>query len=207
MSDRDLTQTHYNAVQGITQQLEHLAPSPQGEQTKGEQAVRKRHLGKHCVIRGSFVGGSDLLRKAAYLTIFHDVSLDLCFWDRSCSSWVGVKPQHSRLAGHNIRDFEDGRAMLRKRLRSLHEAIDGYVKKYDVPYRLEFLDPFEEQREVSIRVPDGLQMDFQDWKYACESHLPPEARSRERTRRIRTRQVSKASREGENTNIAEEQFE
>ncbi|KAK2922324.1 hypothetical protein FoTM2_017826 [Fusarium oxysporum f. sp. vasinfectum] len=99
MSDHDLTQTHCNAVQDITKQLEHLKPSPQGEQT-----VEKWHLGKHCGMRGSFLSGSSLLQKAATLTIYDDVSLNLCFWDPSCSSWVGVKPQYSRSTSRNIRE-------------------------------------------------------------------------------------------------------
>ncbi|KAF5694448.1 hypothetical protein FDENT_1177 [Fusarium denticulatum] len=173
MHDHDLTQTHSKAVQGIAQQLKHLEPSPQTEQT-----VRKRNLGKHW-------GGSGLLRRAAELAIFDDVSLDLCFWDPTCSSWVGVKTQHTRPTSCNIREvcphgpfyphcpiidhvlkFKNGRAMLRKRLRSLHNAIDEYVKLYDVPYRLEMVDPFKEQRELTIRVPDGRHMDFQDWERA-----------------------------------------
>ncbi|KAH7205068.1 hypothetical protein BKA60DRAFT_624857 [Fusarium oxysporum] len=198
MSDHGLTQTHCNAVQDIAQQLEHLKPSPQEEQT-----VEKWHLGKHCGMRGSFLSGSSLLRKAATLTIYDDVSLNLCFWDPSCSSWVGVKPQYSRSTSRNIRELEDGEAILRKKLRPLHNAIEKHVKKYNVPYRLEFSNPFKEQRQVTIRAPDGRHMDFRDWERACENRLPPEARSRERTR-TRTRRVSKALREGENTNNSNE---
>ncbi|KAF4499422.1 hypothetical protein FAGAP_4380 [Fusarium agapanthi] len=197
MGDHDLTQTHSKAVQGIAQQVKHLEPSPHTEQT-----VRKRNLGKHW-------GGSGLLRKAADLAVFDDVSLDLCFWDPTCSSWVGVKPQHSRPTSHNIGEFKNGRAMLRKRLRSLHNAIDEYVKLYDGPCRLGILDPFKEQQELIIRAPDGRHMDFQDWERACENRLPPALRSREWTRRrrrirTRTRRVSRALGEGENTDNVDE---
>ncbi|RYC80364.1 hypothetical protein BFJ63_vAg16754 [Fusarium oxysporum f. sp. narcissi] len=226
MSDHGLTQTHCNAVQDITQQLEHLKPSPQEEQT-----VEKWHLGKHCGMRGSFLSGSSLLRKAATLTIYDDVSLNLCFWDPSCSSWVGVKPQYSRSTSRNIRELEDGEAILRKRLRPLHNALEKHVKKYNVPYRLEFSNPFKEQRQVTIRAPDGRHMDFRDWERAVSTdqkrninpcsclrsldsvkiaYLPKQDRESglglglEGTRRTRTRRVSKALREGENTNNANE---
>ncbi|KAI8401587.1 hypothetical protein FOFC_18456 [Fusarium oxysporum] len=185
MSIHDLAQTHCNTMQHATQQLEHPrldTTSPQEERTarpavrRARRGARGRGPGKRLSMRDAFVDGSTLLREAARLARFDGMSLDLCFWDPGCSSWVGVEPRPSGVISRSIREFEDGRARFQKSLRSLHNRLAKYVEAYGVPCRFKCFDPFKEQWLVTIGAPAGWLMDSQDWKRACESRLPYEAR-------------------------------
>ncbi|TVY62472.1 hypothetical protein Focb16_v004210 [Fusarium oxysporum f. sp. cubense] len=185
MSIQDLAQTHCNTMQHATQQLEHPrldTTSPKEERTarpavrRARRGARGRGPGKRLSMRDAFVDGSTLLREAARLARFDGMSLDLCFWDPGCSSWVGVEPRPSGVISRSIREFEDGRARFQKSLRSLHNRLAKYVEAYGVPCRFKCFDPFKEQWLVTIGAPAGWLMDSQDWKRACESRLPYEAR-------------------------------
>ncbi|KAK2684466.1 hypothetical protein QWA68_016754 [Fusarium oxysporum] len=185
MSIQDLAQTHCNTIQHATQQLEHPrldTTSPQEERTarpavrRARRGARGRGPGKRLSMRDAFVDGSALLREAARLARFDGMSLDLCFWDPGCSSWVGVEPRPSGVISRSIREFEDGRARFQKSLRSLHNRLAKYVEAYGVPCRFKCFDPFKEQWLVTIGAPAGWLMDSRDWERACESRLPYEAR-------------------------------
>jgi hypothetical protein len=207
MSIHHLAQTHCNTVQHATQQLEHPGldtTSPQEERTAHSavrrtrgRRVRKRNPGKRFSMREAFVDGTALLRKAARLARFDGISLDLCFWDLGCSSWVGVEPQPSGAMSRNstevrpdggrftphcpITDYvlkfegesgiEGGRATFRNWLRSLHDGIAKYVEAYGVPCRFKCFDPFKEQWLVTIGAPAGWLMDSQDWERAVSIDL------------------------------------
>ncbi|KAL5603500.1 hypothetical protein FOVSG1_006250 [Fusarium oxysporum f. sp. vasinfectum] len=201
MSTHDLAQTHCNTMQHATQQLEHPrldTTSPQ-EQRTARPAVRrvrtrrgrKRNPGKRFGMAEAFIDGSTLLRHAARLARFDGISLDLCFWDPGCSSWVGVEPRPSGAISRSIREVrpgggrftqhypitdyvlkcEDGRATFRKWLRSLHDRMAKYVEAYGVPCRFKCFDPFEEQWLVTIRAPACWLMDSQDWERAVSIDL------------------------------------
>ncbi|SPJ91017.1 uncharacterized protein FTOL_13419 [Fusarium torulosum] len=186
MSIHHLAQTHCNTVQHATQQLEHPGldtTSPQEERTvhravrrtRGRRVrprrVRPRNPGKRFSMREAFVGGTALLQKAARLAEFDGISLDLCFWDLGCSSWVGMELRPSGAMSRNSREFEGGRATFRKWLRSLHDGITKYVEAYGVPCRLKCFDPFKEQWLVTIGAPDGWLMDSQDWERAVSTDM------------------------------------
>jgi len=200
MSIQDLAQTHCNTMQHATQQLEHPrldTTSPQEERTarpgvrRARRGARGRGPGKRLSMRDAFVDGSTLLREAARLARFDGMSLDLCFWDPGCSSWVGVEPRPSGVISRSIREvrpgggrftqhypitdyvlkFEDGRARFQKSLRSLHNRLAKYVEAYGVPCRFKCFDPFKEQWLVTIGAPAGWLMDSQDWKRAVSIDL------------------------------------
>jgi hypothetical protein len=159
--------------------------------------VKKWNPGKRFSMREAFVDGTALLRKAARLARFDDIAVDLCFWDLGCSSWVGVEPRPSGAISRNIREvrlgrgrftphcpitdyalkfeggsgIEDGRAIFRKWLRSLHNGIAKYVEAYGVPCRFKCFDPFKEQWLVTIGAPAGWLMDSQDWERAVSIDL------------------------------------
>ncbi|KAH7183962.1 hypothetical protein BKA60DRAFT_589348 [Fusarium oxysporum] len=180
MSIQDLAQTHCNTMQHATQQLEHPrldTTSPQEERTarpavrRARRGARGRGPGKRLSMRDAFVDGSTLLREAARLARFDGMSLDLCFWDPGCSSWVGVEPRPSGVISRSIREFEDGRARFQKSLRSLHSRLAKYVEAYGVPCRFKCFDPFKEQWLVTIEAPAGWLMDSQDWKRAVSIDL------------------------------------
>jgi hypothetical protein len=186
MSIHHLTQTHCNTVQHATQQLEHPGldtTSPQEERAvhsavrrTRRRRVKKWNPGKHFSMREAFVDGTALLRKAARLARFDGISLDLCFWDLGCSSWVGVEPRPSGAISRSNREFEGGRATFRNWLLSLHNGISKHVETYGVPCRFKCFDPFKELWLVTIGAPAGWLMDYQDGERACESRLPREAR-------------------------------
>ncbi|EXA28606.1 hypothetical protein FOVG_19800 [Fusarium oxysporum f. sp. pisi HDV247] len=180
MSVQDLAQTHCNTMQHATQQLEHPrldTTSPQEERTarpavrRARRGARGRGPGKRLSMRDAFVDGSTLLREAARLARFDGMSLDLCFWDPGCSSWVGVEPRPSGVISRSIREFEDGRARFQKSLRSLHNRLAKYVEAYGAPCRFKCFDPFKEQWLVTIGAPAGWLMDSQDWKRAVSIDL------------------------------------
>ncbi|EXL38943.1 hypothetical protein FOCG_18428 [Fusarium oxysporum f. sp. radicis-lycopersici 26381] len=224
MSIQDLAQTHCNTIQHATQQLEHPrldTTSPQEERTarpavrRARRGARGRGPGKRLSMRDAFVDGSTLLREAARLARFDGMSLDLCFWDPGCSSWVGVEPRPSGVISRSIREFEDGRARFQKSLRSLHNRLAKYVEAYGVPCRFKCFDPFKEQWLVTIGAPAGWLMDSQDWKRACESRLPYEARWEARRDREMADPIStssqdvtrKGGREGERERVREREKE
>ncbi|KAG6996366.1 hypothetical protein FOFC_08041 [Fusarium oxysporum] len=185
MSTHDLAQTHCNTMQHATKQLEHprldTTSSQKKRTARPARRVRprrgqKRNPGKRFSMREAFIDGSTLLREAARLAKFDGISLDLCFWDPGCSSWVGVEPRPSGAISRSIREFEDGRARFQKSLRSLDKRLAKYVEAYRVPCRFKCFDPFKEQWLVTIGAPAGWLMDSRDWERACESRLPYEAR-------------------------------
>ncbi|RKL04231.1 hypothetical protein BFJ70_g17211 [Fusarium oxysporum] len=200
MSTHDLAQTHCNTMQHATKQLEHprldTTSSQKKRTARPARRVRprrgqKRNPGKRFSIREAFIDGSTLLREAARLAKFDGISLDLCFWDPGCSSWVGVEPRPSGAIRRSIREvrpgggrftknypitdyalkFEDGRATFQKSLRSLDKRLAKYVEAYRVPCRFKCFDPFKEQWLVTIGAPAGWLMDSRDWERAVSIDL------------------------------------
>ncbi|EXL63551.1 hypothetical protein FOPG_20175 [Fusarium oxysporum f. sp. conglutinans race 2 54008] len=180
MSTHDLAQTHCNTMQHATKQLEHprldTTSSQKKRTARPARRVRprrgqKRNPGKRFSMREAFIDGSTLLREAARLAKFDGISLDLCFWDPGCSSWVGVEPRPSGAISRSIREFEDGRARFQKSLRSLDKRLAKYVEAYRVPCRFKCFDPFKEQWLVTIGAPAGWLMDSRDWERAVSIDL------------------------------------
>ncbi|KAG7429294.1 hypothetical protein Forpi1262_v009341 [Fusarium oxysporum f. sp. raphani] len=152
MSIQDLAQTHCNTMQHATKQLEHprldTTSSQKKRTARPARRVRprrgqKRNPGKRFSMREAFIDGSTLLREAARLAKFDGISLDLCFWDPGCSSWVGVEPRPSGAVSRSIRE------------------VRGWESEI----------PKIEQWLVTIGAPAGWLMDSQDWKRAVSIDL------------------------------------